>query len=274
MSKRNSRKQKGRVKATPRSRHGVLLVLGLILMLSLMGGILAQWRTARRALLSPAPAPSVPGSPSKEYIYAGGGRLIGTEEPAQSSASAPTGLLASASSSSQVSLTWTAPTGVVHHYQVERSQNGNNFTALAGNPATTSFNDTTATPGTAYLYQVRAADAVGNLSAPSNIDLATTIIFSDDPLSAGATVVKAQHLTELRQAVNAVRALAGLTAAAWTDASPMSVLIKAAHVQELRTSLDQALSSLGLSISPYTDPTLSSATIKAVHFQELRQRVK
>jgi hypothetical protein len=52
------------------------------------------------------------------------------------------------------------------------------------------------------------------------------ITFTDDPLTTGVTTVKAQHLQELRQAVNAVRGVAGLTAATWTDASLTSVVIK------------------------------------------------
>jgi hypothetical protein len=253
-----------------------LLVVGLILILSLAGGILAQWRSARmRALLlAPAP-PTPPGSPSKEYIYAGG-RLLATEEQTQGTSPSPTALAANATSTTQVSLSWTAPaTGSVDHYQIERAQITGSFTLLNGNPTTTSFNDTTASSVTAYLYRVCAFDAAGNRSAYSNVDLATTIIFTDDPLSAALTPIKAQHLTELRQAVNAVRVLAGLAAANWTDSSPTGVTIKAMHIQELRNNLDQALGTLGLTVSAYTDPTLSSAVhVKKAHMEELRQRLK
>jgi RHS repeat-associated protein len=88
------------------------------------------------------------------------------------------------------------------------------------------------------------------------------------------TTVKAQHLQELRQAVNAVRGVAGLTAATWTDASLTSVVIKAAHIQELRDRLNEALSALSISVSPFTDPTLTvgGTLIRRVHVEELRQR--
>ena len=94
---------------------------------------------------------------------------------------------------------------------------GGTFTVLNSNVATTSYTDSTVTSVNAYLYRVRTADAVGNLSAPSGIDVATAITFTDNPLTVGATPVKEVHLTELRQAVNAVRAAANLGAATWTD---------------------------------------------------------
>ena len=261
-----------------REKRKVVALMAVLLVLSVSGGIFAQWRTARiariNAALSPVPTTPPPGSPSKEYIYAGG-RLVATEEPVVGTVPAPSTLAASTASTSQVNLSWTAASGTVDHYQIERSQSGSAFTPLAGSPTTPGFNDTTAKSGTAYLYRVCAVDAIGNHSTYSNIDLATTILFTDDPLTVGATTIKGQHLTELRQAVNAVRDTAGLAAATWTDSAPFGLAIRATHIQELRTKLDEALGALNLPVSSYTDPALSSAnTVKAVHFQELRERVK
>jgi Fibronectin type III domain len=270
MSKRKARQQKMAAAAVinARRKRKVVALVALVLCLSLAGGILARWRAARlRAALTPALTPSTaPGSPSKEYIYAGG-RLIATEEPTQGISPAPTALVATASSTTQVNISWTAPTGAVDHYQVERSQNGSSFTVLSGNPTATSFTDSTASASTAYLYRVRAVDAANNLSAPSAVDLATTIIFTDDPLVASTstvvgTTIMARHLVELRQAVNAVRALAGLSAAIWTYPDPVSVPeaqrrpIYGDDVRDLRTNLDQALSTLGIPVTTYTNPDL------------------
>jgi RHS repeat-associated protein len=101
-------------------------------------------------------------------------------------------------------------------------------------------------------------------------------VFTDDPLVAGTTNIKAVHITELRDAVNQLRARAALSAATWTDTTIAGNLIKAVHIVELRTALDEARSALGLSNPAYTDPTLTagSTTIKAAHVQELRDRVK
>jgi hypothetical protein len=198
--------------------------------------------------------------------------LVATEEP--NPLVAPASLVADTFSSSRIDLTWAAAPNA-HHYQVERGPNlGGTFTVVNSNVTTTAYSDTTVTSVNAYLYRVRSADAVGNLSPPSGIDVATAITFTDDPLSQNTTAIKAPHVTELRQAVNAVRATANLAPATWTDSSLTNVTIKAVHIQELRTNLDQALTALGLATSAYTDSSLAGIAIKKVHVDEVRQRVK
>jgi hypothetical protein len=200
--------------------------------------------------------------------------LIATEEP--NPMVAPTNLIANTFSSAQIDVTWTAAPGA-HHYQVERAPNlGGTFTVVNSNVVGTSYSDTTVTSINAYLYRVRTADAVGNLSPPSGIDVATAITFTDNPLTVGTTLVKAVHVTELRQAVNAVRAAANLTAATWTDPTLTAgtTAIKEVHVTELRTNLDAAWTALGIATSAYTDPSLTGIAIKKVHIDEVRQRVK
>ena len=151
------------------------------------------------------------------------------------------------------------------------ARTGTGYVSL-GTTTATSFTDTGASPNTAYLYKVRAINAGG--SADSAPDLAMTVIFTDDPLVAGSTIIKAVHLAELRTAVNAVRALAGLAAATFTDAATLGVIVKAVHINELRTDLDQAMSALGLPTGGYTDTLTAGVVIKAIHFQEIRNRVK
>ena len=102
-------------------------------------------------------------------------------------------------------------------------------------------------------------------------------VFTDDVLVISGTIAKAQHIIELRQAVDALRAVAGLTPAPWIDSAlaPASDVIRAIHIQELRTYLDDAASRLGYATSPYTDPSLTTGfLIKRVHIEELRQRVR
>ena len=101
-------------------------------------------------------------------------------------------------------------------------------------------------------------------------------VFTDDTLSIGITTVKAQHILELRQAVDAMRAVAGLSGAPWTDlALAPGGTVKASHILDLRTFLDDAATRLGYSTSPYTDPGLTSGfVIKRIHVEELRQRIR
>ena len=95
--------------------------------------------------------------------------------------------------------------------------------------------------------------------------------FTDDPLVSSVTIVKSVHLVELRVAVNAVRARAGLVAATWAESIEAGSVIKAAHINELRSALTPALTALGVTPS-FTDAPLSSGIpIKAVHVQEIRE---
>lgn len=183
---------------------------------------------------------------------------------------APTDVIAAASSSTQVDITWTASVGA-DSYEVDRSAGGGVFT-LVGSPVENSFSDTTAIANTSYLYQVRAVNGAGT-SADSTSDLATTVIFTDSPVTT-ATRVKTTHLSQLRTAVNAVRTLGGLGAFAYTDAVATTLKIKAVHYTQLRTALDEARTALGLSTGGYTDPTLANVKVKAIHTEELRERVK
>jgi hypothetical protein len=183
---------------------------------------------------------------------------------------APTNVVATAFSSTQVNITWTAVAGA-DSYEVDRKAAGGAFT-LVGSPAGNSFSDTTASANTAYLYQVRAVNGAGT-SPNSGSDLATTVIFTDNPVTT-AIKVKLVHLSQLRTAVNAVRALGGLGAAAFTDAAVAGLKIKAVHFTELRNALDQARAALLLSTGGYNDAALANVKVKVVHTGELRDRVK
>jgi fibronectin type 3 domain-containing protein len=184
---------------------------------------------------------------------------------------APASVTATATTTTRVVVSWTAVAGATS-YQVYRRSPGTGFT-LIGTPTTNSFTDNSVSSNTSYLYRVRAVNSAGT-STDSPSDLATTVIFTDDPLVARSTVIKAVHLAELRTAVNAVRALAGLTSATFTDSATRGVVVKAVHINELRTVLDTALSALGLATGGYTDTITRGVVIKAIHFQELRNRVK
>lgn len=265
----------------------VSVCLITILSLAQVWGPIGELVGARRLTASlfsaqpPAPFPSA-NNPSKEYVYLGG-KLIATEEPGGgSSLAAPLGLVATTTwtpppVTPQVQITWSASPGA-HHYQVERTYQLNKpFTILSSNVLTTSFTDT---PGGgvvgAFVYQVRAVDAFGNVSPPSNLDIATAITFTDDPLVANSTVIKGQHVKELRQAVNAMLQTALMPLPFWTDdfASLSGIQVKAIHIEELRSNLNTALSGIGVPLSPYTDPVLSGVHIKKVHLDELRERVR
>ena len=102
-----------------------------------------------------------------------------------------------------------------------------------------------------------------------------TTLFTDDPLVAGTTVIKAAHIVELRMAVDAVRRAAGLTDyGAWTYSPPTGPVTAADNVA-LRTALDQAAEVILLHGIGYAAGTpLVNGMILAVHYQEIREAVK
>jgi hypothetical protein len=181
---------------------------------------------------------------------------------------APTGVNARATSTTSVLVTWNASTGATS-YDIYRRAAGGSF-VKAGSATGTSFTDTVSA-NQAYLYFVRAINTGG--FTDSSPDLATTVIFTNDPLAAG-TAIKAVHLAELRTAVNAVRALTGLAAATFTDAANAGVPVRAVHINELRADLDPAMAGLGLTTDSWTDTPSAGVPVKAIHFQEIRNRVK
>jgi YVTN family beta-propeller protein len=90
---------------------------------------------------------------------------------------APGGLTASAISSSQINLSWSAATDNVGvtNYLIERCQGaGCSSFAQIATSTTTSYSNTGLTAATSYSYRVRATDAAGNLGGYSNSTSATT----------------------------------------------------------------------------------------------------
>ncbi|HYR29674.1 MAG TPA: proprotein convertase P-domain-containing protein, partial [Thermoanaerobaculia bacterium] len=189
---------------------------------------------------------------------------------------APTSVVATATTSTNVQVTWTAA-AVANTYRIYRSANGSTYSQV-GEVASSPFNDSTAAANTSYLYKVRAF--AGIESGDSNVDIATTVIFSDPTLTVGLTPIKLAHFTELLTAVNAVRALAGsgtYPAIAFTAPTPStSVTVRAQHLVDLRTGVTAPRNALLGGSLTFTDPTITagSTVIKAVHINELRNAVK
>jgi hypothetical protein len=184
---------------------------------------------------------------------------------------APTAIEAHATLPTRVTVAWNA-TANATSYAIERRAPGGTFVPI-GTSSTNAYVDDSVSANTAYLYRVHAVNASGS-SANSPEDPATTVIFTDDPLIAATTNVKAAHVAELRTAVNAMRALANLSPASFTGSAASGTRIAAVHVTDLRNALDAALSALGRPSGGYTDALATNVPIRAVHFQEIRNRVQ
>ena len=105
---------------------------------------------------------------------------------------APTGLTATASGTTRIDLSWTAPaiTGgsPITGYKIEESPNGNsNWTTLEADTNATTYAHTGLAGGTTRHYRVSAINSNG-AGAPSNVDDATTgTTVPDAPTSLAAT---------------------------------------------------------------------------------------
>jgi len=93
-----------------------------------------------------------------------------------SSPTTPTNLTATAQSSSQINLSWTASTDNVGVTGYKVFRNG----AQVGTAPNTSYSDTGLTQNTTYAYTVAAVDAAGNTSSQSAVASATTLILPAD----------------------------------------------------------------------------------------------
>jgi hypothetical protein len=100
--------------------------------------------------------------------------------------SVPTGVTATADSSTQVTVRWTASTDNVGvaSYRVMRGT-----TVVAGAVTGTSFVDTTAAASTTYSYTVSAVDAAGNRSGESTAATVTTPPSTTPPPPGGGVTV-------------------------------------------------------------------------------------
>lgn len=187
---------------------------------------------------------------------------------------APTNLTVTSTSDTQVVLSWTPPAGSVDHYQVERSTSIAGPFVFLSNTAAASFSDGTVTTDHAYLYRVRAVTSGGAVSTPSNMALGTATSFEFSSLQ--GQPIKAQHFYDVRTAINAVRAVANLSAATWSRQSLAGLFVQANDVQEMRNKLDEALTALSVPVTAYQDPTLSTGTngtiIQAIHIEQLQTR--
>jgi hypothetical protein len=107
----------------------------------------------------------------------------------------PSNLQANAVSASQINLSWTAASGTVAQYRIERRTGGGAYAmidSVAG--ATLNYQNTGLAPATQYTYRVAACNA-GGCSAPSNEAAATTHqVPPGAPSNLQATAVSASRI--------------------------------------------------------------------------------
>jgi hypothetical protein len=101
--------------------------------------------------------------------------------------------------------------------------------------------------------------------------------FTDVPLVAGVTAVKAAHIVELREAIMMLRArYLGERWYSWTDPTlvPAVTPVRAAHVAELRAALAPVYTRAALPAPTYSSPLLAgTSAVRVADIEELRAAI-
>ena len=140
------------------------------------------------------------------------------------------------------------------------------WSAVASWSTGSPFDNGPFTYGVVYDYRLDAT--VSAQIQQSNID--TAVIYTDPTLDAGVTPIKLAHFTELRDAINALRATASLPPFAFDGTFGASAVIRESHISALRTAATEARAVLGMAAPAFTDASPAGANVKRVHITELR----
>jgi PKD repeat protein len=197
--------------------------------------------------------------------------VIGTLSP-------PANVIATASGAT-VQITWTTVSGA-DGYNVERKVSSGSWQlaqSVNGGATSIAF-DTPTTASGVVVYRV-IARAGTTMSAPSNHDVAYVGTFSNDPLTTSPpTPVKAEHITEMRRAVNALRDLAGqVPVYSPTDVDP-DVLrgqpVDDAPFVTLMTNLNTARSFVALPPVGFRTTAAAPGPVSNTQLEDLRLGLK
>ena len=118
---------------------------------------------------------------------------------------------------------------------------------------------------------------VGTLPGAFNYITMPVLTFTNDPLQAGITPVKAIHWTELRTAVNTLRNRYALTSVSWAGgALSPGVTVSAGHLTELRTALADVYIAAARTVPTWHPATITggSTVITAAQITELRSATR
>ena len=173
----------------------------------------------------------------------GGVRLVECRDRADDwhRPAAPTGLTATAVSSTQINLAWTDTASNETGFQIERSPDGTTFTALATVAANvTTYANTGLTAATTYHYRVRATNGTGP-SAWSNTATAQTTGGTGRPTGLTATAVSSTQIN-----------------LAWTDAATTETGFE---IERSRNGANfTQIATVGANVRTYSDTGLRQNT--------------
>ena len=195
---------------------------------------------------------------------------------------APSNVVTSTSGTT-VTVSWSAGVNA-EKYEIQRKIAGQPWT-VAGNASTLSFNEAPSAPGGMVVYRVISLAGAAYLpsdnlarSLPSNSDFANVLSYTYDQLATQATPVRAQHLIELRQAVNALCEAADSTDEYVASDLQLSALqgntIRASDFTDLMQRINNARAKAGVGTASFGGTPAIGAVIQAQHLQSLRDAIQ
>ena len=210
----------------------------------------------------------------------GSGGHIGPLPNVQSAVAAiPVGapVITATGTSSNVTISWPAVPGI-STYELYRKTSAGGAWTLIYNNTTAGYTDTAVSAGQTYLYKANAVDGIGNRSADSNADLATTINYTDPALVAATTLIKAKHIIEVRTAVNAICTFAGAGLCATLPYSGNALnetyvktqAVYAADFAGAQSTTINLRAAVGASAAVFRETPTVGGTIKVIHMEDLR----
>ncbi|HEX8407863.1 MAG TPA: PKD domain-containing protein [Thermoanaerobaculia bacterium] len=188
----------------------------------------------------------------------------------------PTNVAAFASGST-VTVTW-SPVSGVDGYQVERKVSAAAWQVaqVVTGGAQASATDVPAAPNGVVLYRVLARIGT-TYSQPSNRDVAYAASFTDDPVAVAAPV-RAEHVTELRRAINTLREIAEHAAIYSPDALNPNLLraqpVDDAEFQTLMSNLNTARALASLPAVGFQAGPTQAGPVITTQTRDLRSGVK
>jgi fibronectin type 3 domain-containing protein len=120
---------------------------------------------------------------------------------------APTGVTASAESSSSIKVSWSSSTGATG-YKVYRSSSSSGTYSSVGDVTTTSYTDTGLTANTTYYYKVSAHNSAGESAQSSSVSAKTSISISIPATPTGVSA-SAESSTSIKVSWSSVTGATG-----------------------------------------------------------------
>jgi C1A family cysteine protease len=159
---------------------------------------------------------------------------------------APTNLAANAISHNQINLTWTDNADNETGFKIERSPDGASWQQIATTAANaTAYSDTGLAASTAYYYQVRATNGVGD-SAYSNIATATTLAPPAPPAAPTGLAATAVSHSQINLA--------------WTDNATDEAGFKIERCTGVGCSSFAQIATVGANVTSYSNTGLAAST--------------